>query len=310
MVHYTLVDDASAVEKAQQLLAGRDRIAVDCEFEPYGDNKLHLVQLAAEDKVVIVDIDRLGKEPAAAFLKPILSSDATEKLWWDCKLDCMLLKQQLGVDVVRVVDLQLAEWQKKPRQYRGYIKQLVEAHPTWFVIVPALRYTMGDYTDPELKPFLDAKQSINIADVDWSKRPLDQNVLQYSAADVAALHVLRRCIITEPSTPCDLLSASHRRSQLHKAPEPGFKVELPRTNLLEINVLHDFETVSYPRKHCGGCHQVLPEMCFDAGSHSCYSGVCRKLCVCCKERYHSKGRTKDDRSVRGGAPAGNGANPP
>ena len=171
----------------------RTMLALDAEWH---DGRLCLVQIAFTTiaagrttkppaiHVFTIDClsDTLDRQTIAAHLQGVMADVRLRKLVFDCREDCRILHEQLGIPPPQgLFDLQLLERLTRTELGRKPIYN-----------IRGLRSMIAEY--PSLARFLEAKSSQDLTAVGSSvvfmQRPLPQAVLDYASCDVASLFTL------------------------------------------------------------------------------------------------------------------------
>lgn len=157
----TYIDNTKSLERLERSLAGGD-IAVDCEaagYHRYSD-RLCLLQLSTPSGTFV--LDPLAVDLAAS-LKPVLEDTARRALMHGGSYDLRLLRRDLGIEVPRLFDTQVA---------------------ASFLGEPAIG----------LQALLEKHLGIRVAKkfqrADWARRPLPREMVAYAAGDTRHLHRL------------------------------------------------------------------------------------------------------------------------
>jgi len=163
-----LVESTAALEAAAKALAGAPRFHIDTEFlAGPGEKKLALVQVSrGGDEVWLIDTMRLS---ALGALAPVLGRPDAEWVLHAGRQDVELLQAALGLAVApRVFDTQVA-W--------GLLG------PEYPVALAYLQYRV-----------LGLRSSKSEQAVDWTRRPLSPEQIDYAAGDVAHLPAIREAL--------------------------------------------------------------------------------------------------------------------
>jgi len=156
------VDDSEALRRMARHLRDAPRVSVDLESDSYHNysEKICLLQISTGDRIYILDPLKVDMSPVAA----LLEDTSVEKVFHDVDYDGRMLLTYLGVKPSPIFDTMIAA--------RILGKGKV-----------GLADLLGEYFGVTLdKVFQKA---------DWSRRPLDKNMLSYAAQDVAYLLPLR-----------------------------------------------------------------------------------------------------------------------
>lgn len=162
-IHYEMIRDVAALEKAVEALKDEPILAVDTEtsgLDPY-EAKLLLVQVSVPSMCYIIDA---VKVPLDA-LRPLLENEASLKLLQNAKFDYKMLKQQVNIEIKNIYDTMLAE-------------RLLTAGLGFEVNLAAIikRY-LGEVMDKSVRKTFYGQTSIN----------LSPDQLNYAAKDALAL---------------------------------------------------------------------------------------------------------------------------
>jgi len=115
MTNYEVIKTPNDLKRAIEILSTQTALGLDTEttdLDPY-TSRLRLIQLAAPDKVFIVDLDAFrngdfGKNESLAPLKRLLEAARPIKIAHNAKFDAKFLKHNLGVDLGGLFDTLLA----------------------------------------------------------------------------------------------------------------------------------------------------------------------------------------------------------
>eukprot|EP00672_Neobodo_designis_P017283 CAMPEP_0174850346 /NCGR_PEP_ID=MMETSP1114-20130205/19180_1 /TAXON_ID=312471 /ORGANISM="Neobodo designis, Strain CCAP 1951/1" /LENGTH=351 /DNA_ID=CAMNT_0016084801 /DNA_START=86 /DNA_END=1141 /DNA_ORIENTATION=- len=171
----------------------RTMLALDAEWH---EGRLCLLQIAfttvaagrstRPPPIYVFTIDCLSetlrKESIASHVQGVLADVRLRKLVFDCREDCRILEDQLGIPPPQgLFDLQLLERLTRTEIGRKPIYN-----------IRGLRAMIAEY--PSLARFLEAKSSQDLtavgSSVVFTQRPLPQAVLDYASCDVASLFTL------------------------------------------------------------------------------------------------------------------------
>ncbi len=156
------VDSPAGAGAVQRALAGAAAVAVDCEaagFHRYSD-RLCLVQVSTPAETFV--LDPLAT-PLADCLKPCLEAPDVSVLMHGAVFDLMLLRRDLGVETLGLVDTQV----------------LASFAGESAVGLQAL-----------LERRLDVRVTKKFQRADWAARPLTREMIDYAAGDTRHLHRL------------------------------------------------------------------------------------------------------------------------
>ena len=115
MTNYELIRTADELRKAIEILSSQPVVGLDTEtteLDPY-TSRLRLIQLAAPDRVYIVDFDHFAngdsrRSDALAPLRRLLAAPRPIKIAHNAKFDAKFIKHNLGVDLGGLFDTLLA----------------------------------------------------------------------------------------------------------------------------------------------------------------------------------------------------------
>jgi hypothetical protein len=199
-----VVNSAPQLKNAIDCILRSTKVAVDVEACVTHDTskpqlgQVSLIQLAAEhcDTVYLVDVLALGKEAVAASLSPMLSNDAIEKQFFDCRRDVEAFYSQLGVVTKGALDLQMlftgSQWKSKSLNRRSSMSYVLK--------------TVAGVTRQETDAAVQLAMTKGNRAV-WDVRPLPDHFLEYAAGDVR--HTLLLGQVME-RTYSELLPAARR----------------------------------------------------------------------------------------------------
>ena len=143
-------------------------VAVDCEGVP---DTLCLLQLATQERVLVLDGIKLGQETMCQLLTPLLTSKKTVKLLHDLHKDAAALATIGGVKMSNCFDSQLAMELISRTLHMGFNEMLKQLGSTLHPSKLAMKDRMAS----------DSSRSI------FSQRPLPREVIEYAAMDVTLL---------------------------------------------------------------------------------------------------------------------------
>jgi DNA polymerase-1 len=169
------VQEARELEKEIKTLYGKPSLGADTEttgLDPF-TSELRLLQLSDGETDLVIDVKKVGKEATANYVRPILESEDTVKIFHNAKFDQKFIKHHLGIDIVRPFDSYLASL-----MIEGGISQPKGFH--------GLEQTLDRYT--KIKVTKDEQLS------DWSGE-LSESQLNYACGDVRPLCLLREEMI-------------------------------------------------------------------------------------------------------------------
>src|SRR5882672_11341322 len=112
---YQIITNAEELRFAIDELSKKQAVGLDTEttdLDPY-NARLRLIQLAAPDRVYIVDLDRFAagvmkQSEGLAPLRRLFTSPRPIKIAHNAKFDAKFIKYNLGVDIVGLFDTLLA----------------------------------------------------------------------------------------------------------------------------------------------------------------------------------------------------------
>jgi ribonuclease D len=163
MIDFQYVGDTAALREMLDDLRGHHRISVDLESDSYHHyaEKIALLQIGDGENIYI--IDPFGADLVEA--APLFADKQVEKVFHDVDYDGRMLLTFLGVKPTPIFDTMIAA--------RILGKEKV-----------GLADLLGEYFDLSLDKGLQK--------ADWSRRPLEREMLEYAALDVAYLLPLRQ----------------------------------------------------------------------------------------------------------------------
>ncbi|MEW6554537.1 MAG: HRDC domain-containing protein [Actinomycetota bacterium] len=168
MIDFQYVGDTAALREMLDDLRGRKYISVDLESDSYHHyaEKIALLQIGDGENIYIVD--PFGADLAEA--APLFADQRVEKVFHDVDYDGRMLLTFLGVKPAPIFDTMIAA--------RILGKERV-----------GLADLLGEYFGLSLDKGLQK--------ADWSRRPLEREMLEYAALDVAYLLPLRQLLKDE-----------------------------------------------------------------------------------------------------------------
>src|SRR5258706_3120634 len=177
-MNYQVITNAGELRRAVDELLHKQAVGLDTEttqLDPY-TGRLRLIQLAAQDAIYIVDLNRftdgdLKHSEALAPLRQLLTSPRPIKIAHNAKFDAKFLKYNLGVDVTGGFDTLLAS-------------QLVSAGDL------EERQSLAAISDRYLNETVDKSERLSNWDFELSEAQLE-----YAARDAAVLLPLRDKLI-------------------------------------------------------------------------------------------------------------------
>jgi hypothetical protein len=239
----------------------RCMLAIDAEWH---NDRLCLVQIAfmgpqeraPRDATTIhvytIDCVLLPQQEVRVRLHPVLSNVRLRKLAFDCREDCRMLQEQLGLNIpVGLFDLQLLE-----------IVTREDAGPRSLYNVRGLKAMLLEF--PSLARFVEAKSAQDLTALGSSsvflQRPLPPAVLDYASCDVASLFTLYEELQTRPRykqapgrVTDQVIRATIEYSRLSTVVPPEFR----RHNMLPLGVL-DMARAQGTRT-CQGCFRPVAQ---------------------------------------------------
>jgi len=178
MTNYEVIKTPQELARAIDILSSQPALGLDTEttdLDPF-TSRLRLIQLAAPDKVFIVDLNAFGRNDLSeredlAPLRQLLAAQRPIKIAHNAKFDAKFIKHNLGVDLGGIFDTLLAS------QLVG-AGDIEERH--------GLEAVAGRY----LNETVDKTQRLS----DWDFE-LSEAQLEYAARDAAVLLPLREKLI-------------------------------------------------------------------------------------------------------------------
>jgi DNA polymerase I-like protein with 3'-5' exonuclease and polymerase domains len=178
MTNYEVIKNPQDLRHAIDLLSSQPALGLDTEttdLDPF-TSRLRLIQLAAPDKVFIVDLNSFGRDDLSeceelAPLRQLLAAHRPIKIAHNAKFDAKFIKHNLGVDLGGIFDTLLAS-------------QLVSAGDI------EERHGLEAVAGRYLNETVDKTQRLS----DWDFE-LSEAQLEYAARDAAVLLPLRERLI-------------------------------------------------------------------------------------------------------------------
>ncbi len=178
MTNYELIRTADELRKAIETLTSQPVVGLDTEtteLDPY-TSRLRLIQLAAPDRVYIIDFDKFAgadtkKSEALEPLRRLLAAPRPIKIAHNAKFDAKFIKHNLGVDLGGLFDTLLAS-------------QLVSAGDI------EERHGLETVAGRYLNELVDKSERLSNWDLELTQAQLD-----YAARDAAILLPLREKLI-------------------------------------------------------------------------------------------------------------------
>jgi DNA polymerase I-like protein with 3'-5' exonuclease and polymerase domains len=178
MTNYEVIKTPQDLRRAIDILSSQPALGLDTEttnLDPF-TSRLRLIQLAAPDKVFIIDLDAFGRDDLSkreevAPLRQLLAAPRPIKIAHNAKFDAKFIKHNLGVDLGGIFDTLLAS-------------QLVSAGDI------EERHGLEAVAGRYLNETVDKTQRLS----DWDFE-LSEAQLEYAARDAAVLLPLRERLI-------------------------------------------------------------------------------------------------------------------
>ena len=178
MTNYEVIKNPQDLRRAIDILSSQPALGLDTEttdLDPF-TSRLRLIQLAAPDKVFIVDLNSFGRDDLSereelAPLRQLLAAQRPIKIAHNAKFDAKFIKHNLGVDLGGIFDTLLAS-------------QLVSAGDI------EERHGLEAVAGRYLNETVDKTQRLS----DWDFE-LSEAQLEYAARDAAVLLPLREKLI-------------------------------------------------------------------------------------------------------------------
>ena len=178
MTNYEVIKTPQELARAIDILSSQPALGLDTEttdLDPF-TSRLRLIQLAAPDKVFIVDLNSFGRDDLSereelAPLRQLLAAQRPIKIAHNAKFDAKFIKHNLGVDLGGIFDTLLAS-------------QLVSAGDI------EERHGLEAVAGRYLNETVDKTQRLS----DWDFE-LSEAQLEYAARDAAVLLPLREKLI-------------------------------------------------------------------------------------------------------------------
>jgi len=178
MTNYEVIKTTQELARAIDILSTQPALGLDTEttnLDPF-TSRLRLIQLAAPDKVFIIDLDAFGRDDLSereevAPLRQLLAAQRPIKIAHNAKFDAKFIKHNLGVDLGGIFDTLLAS-------------QLVSAGDI------EERHGLEAVAGRYLNETVDKTQRLS----DWDFE-LSEAQLEYAARDAAVLLPLREKLI-------------------------------------------------------------------------------------------------------------------
>ncbi|XP_022090506.1 piRNA biogenesis protein EXD1-like [Acanthaster planci] len=288
---YTLVDQESEIKQAlanlRECSEANSLLAVDCEAEKLGrDGKLSLVAVATERHTYLFDIKTLGAKVFDEGLRHLLQDPNREKLMFDCRSDSDCLWHLYAVKLTNVLDLQLMQIIHQESD---------KSHPYYGRVMPrdfqrrikGFKKCLEHYVDDQ--NFARIKNSglplMGKDGVNWMKRPLIKQLLEYAAVDVQGffpLYCKLKSAVDTPSAKKRLQVGSQRYLDLYQSKSVRIYDKYELNAFLPWRVLPDSVNETFYRQEvtCTGCKRRFPRSDFTKtqlrlGSQKC--PVCKKI---------------------------------
>ena len=178
MTNYEVIRTPQDLRRAIDILSSQPALGLDTEttdLDPF-TSRLRLIQLAASDKVFIVDLNAFGRDDLSereelAPLRQLLAAQRPIKIAHNAKFDAKFIKHNLGVDLGGIFDTLLAS-------------QLVSAGDI------EERHGLEAVAGRYMNETVDKTQRLS----DWDFE-LSEAQLEYAARDAAVLLPLREKLI-------------------------------------------------------------------------------------------------------------------
>ncbi|HJX92744.1 MAG TPA: DNA polymerase [Pyrinomonadaceae bacterium] len=178
MTNYEVIKTPQELRRAIDILSSQPALGLDTEttdLDPF-TSRLRLIQLAAPDKVFIIDLNAFGRDDLSeseevAPLRQLLAAPRPIKIAHNAKFDAKFIKHNLGVDLGGIFDTLLAS-------------QLVSAGDI------EERHGLEAVAGRYLNETVDKTQRLS----DWDFE-LSEAQLEYAARDAAVLLPLRERLI-------------------------------------------------------------------------------------------------------------------
>jgi 3'-5' exonuclease len=171
-----VVNNARTLERARIVLHEPRVLALDCEGVNLGrKGQITIVQVATEEHCCLFDVKNKGpSSDLVVFLRSLLQDENIIKIIHDVKADSDALDHLLGISVAAIHDTQAYQMMLRPTgDSRGL----------------NLNSTLQQFGCP-----VNNIRDANVYKANpafWATRPLTQQMVQWAAGDVAALHMLR-----------------------------------------------------------------------------------------------------------------------
>eukprot|EP00918_Siedleckia_nematoides_P061488 GHVU01134214.1.p1 GENE.GHVU01134214.1~~GHVU01134214.1.p1 ORF type:complete len:272 (+),score=12.01 GHVU01134214.1:190-1005(+) len=189
-IPHELVDSIGKVEYLIPQIKRAKTVSVDTEFyrKSPSSGTLGLISVGTKDRVYVFDVFSMGKDLFDAGLGNILESESYIKVFFDCREDCLLLKQEYGIVVKRIVDVQLLY---EIFDYTGYGE--LYANRNAFISYGCHQFDQGpkiglkrlveELEFPGWSEYVNLKETVNDRPEKWVERPLPKKMITYAAAD-------------------------------------------------------------------------------------------------------------------------------
>lgn len=276
-LQYTLVNSKDGLTEAMTHLQEANHVVLDLEGLDLGEvgGALSIIIMRPigskpSSKTYIVDMMQLPIEDLTP-LFDLLRADTPVKVVFDGRKDFCELHYTYGVDLGKVLDMQIAEIRMRVLQGQTPLEQ-VRLYPTWLrsrAISRPSDYTLVhniislDHCAKKLLVSYSDKAKVNHSL--WLRRPLDIQLLQYAAYDAYLIELVYGAFERRGTLDRELEEISQRYISIWSDKKPEQTDKYRQHPLLPLNIL----TYSLPSpfdRQCAGCQRLLPSSCFTSTS--------------------------------------------
>jgi len=294
---YRVCSTVASLTAAVDVLSEHSHIFLDCEGRTLGlvGGKLSLLNLGVvddtedgEQHLSIFVIDILAFQGARSHhLIPvfdILKSEEVFKVVFDGRMDASELLHGHGVQLLNVLDLQVADILSREKRGEDVDQQLqrlagflpkseLGRNPSFYYCVQKLNGMASAMREHGIE----GGKKRDVDHSKWIKRPMNEASLLYAAEDICKIQQLYDVFVEEGYIDEEtLVQQSASYMYLHAKVRPiGGKYQTP--GLFPLAVF--LKTPTDAPTQCRGCERSLPETCF---TRSAARGKTRKICFVCR----------------------------